>query len=256
LLACAFAALWGLLTLVDLVDLFGVEGLTADNERKFADAVIEYMTERHDEIDDDSLRAPLLAIKSRLCDAAGIADTAIRLHFIDDDDVNAFALPDDRVIVLAGLIEECRTPEELAGVLAHELAHIERRHVVKKLTKDIGVIMLTTIAAGDAGGEIMRETAAHISSTAFDREQESEADADAVRYMAAAGIDPESFANFLFRIAKEKDIPRSLVILSTHPHSTDRASKILQLKKEQSFEPRELMSGEEWRDYQMLVKGR
>jgi predicted Zn-dependent protease len=115
--------------------------------------------------------------------------------------------------------------------------------------------MLMTIAGGQSGGEILRQTARTLSSTAFDRGQESEADTAAVGIMAAAGIDPEHLANFLYRLSQEKDdVPKSLEWLSTHPNSADRAAVILALRREADLVPRPIADSLAWTAYQRTVE--
>ena len=93
----------------------------------------------------------------------------------------------------------------------------------------------------------MREAAKMLSSTAFDREQESEADRSAVQYLAKAGIDPEELATFLFRLSGEKfDIPKRFELLSTHPNSSDRAAEIEKLRKNEEIHPRPIVTRGEW----------
>ncbi len=63
----------------------------------------------------------------------------IKVHLLFKDEVNAFALPDGHLVIFSGLILESENPEELSGVLAHELAHIELNHVMTKLMREVGL---------------------------------------------------------------------------------------------------------------------
>jgi predicted Zn-dependent protease len=254
LFVSVFFSAWFLLDRVDFMGALDIEQLSRDNEKKLGDLIVETITAEHREIRADSARGLTAEILSRLCDANGIPDTSIRLSIVDNADVNAFALPDSRLVVYSGLIAYCKTPGELAGVVAHETAHIEHRHVMQKLVKEVGLTMLMTIAGGRTGGEILKQTAKTLSSTAFDREQESDADTTAVRYMAAAGVDPEELANFLYRLSQEKnDIPKSLEWISTHPNTSDRAAEILKLKHSASFTLRPIADSLTWSAYQRRV---
>jgi predicted Zn-dependent protease len=222
-LAVLFFGTWFLLANVDFVDLFQVDQFTKDNEHRLGKFILEAVQRGNDELDSDTVQACLENIKKRLCQANSIEDSSITIHILIKDDVNAFALPDRQLVVYTGLIRYCKSPEELSGVLAHEIAHMEHRHVMKKLVKEVGLTMLTTIAGGESSGEIGRQIAGMLSSSAFDREQESEADVSAVHMMAKADIDPEHLANFLFRLSREtKNIPKNFEWLSTHPNSQDR----------------------------------
>lgn len=89
--------------------------------------------------------------------------------------MNAFSLPDGHLIVFSGLILNSDSPEELAGVVGHELAHIELNHVMKKLVKEVGLSTLISLITGNSGSDMIKETAKTLSLTAFDRNLEKDA---------------------------------------------------------------------------------
>jgi predicted Zn-dependent protease len=255
ILAICFFGTWFVLSKINYRELFEIDKLTKENERRLGGIILDAVKKNHQEIVSDSALILVNGIKNKLCEANNIQDSSVTLNIFMDDDVNAFALPARYLIINTGLIEYCKTPEELAGVIAHEIAHMEHHHVMKKLLKGVGLSMLMTIAGGESGGEILRETIKLLSSTAFDREQESEADASAVHLMAAAGIDPEQLANFLFRLSQEKDnVPKHFEWLATHPNSQDRSAEILKLRKHESFNPHPIANNDEWIKLQKHIK--
>jgi predicted Zn-dependent protease len=253
-LATLFFGTWFLLSNVDFVDLFQIEQFTKDNEHRLGEFILDAVRRGNNELDSDTVRACLDSIKKRLCQANGIKDSSITIHILIKDDVNAFALPNRQLVVYTGLIRYCKSPEELSGVLAHEIAHMEHRHVMKKLVKEVGLTMLTTIAGGESNGEIGRQVATLLSSSAFDREQETEADISAVHMMAKADIDPEHLADFLFRLSLEKNnIPKNFEWLSTHPNSQDRSAEILKLRKQETYHGRPVTDGGTWAKVREIV---
>jgi predicted Zn-dependent protease len=255
LLAACFLGCWYLLASLKLTQVFRVEELSRENEHRIGTYVAEAFTRGVDELGADSARALTAALERRICEANGIADSGITLHVVANGDVNAFSLPDRHLVVNTGLILYCASADELAGVIAHELAHMEHRHVMKKMVKEIGLGMLATIAGGKSTGEILRQTAKTLSSTAFDREQESDADSASVRYLQAARIDAEGLANFLFRLAGEKnDVAKSFEWISTHPNSNDRAAAILKLTNERSAASAPAASDSAWKAYQRVIR--
>src|SRR5690606_8652338 len=119
-------------------------------------------------------------------------------------------------------------PEELIGVIGHEIAHVELDHVMKKLIKEIGLSVLVSMTTGRSGSEVIKETTRILSSSAFDRSLEKEADLKAVEYLAKAGIAAHFFADFLNRLAKDEDKTSTyLSWISSHPDSKGRSEYIL-----------------------------
>ena len=246
-IAVLFFGTWFLLSRFDYLKLFRVDELTREAEHNLGELILDELQKRNGELSSDTVYHVVEGIKERLCTANGIADSSITLHIIVSNEVNAIALPDRQLVVYTGMIGYCKTPEELSGVLAHEIGHIQHGHVMKRLRKEVGLSMLTTLAGGDAGSEIARETARLLSSTAFDRTLESEADAAAVHMMARADIDPQSFADVIFRLSREtNDFPKRLEWISTHPNTADRCAEILRLRKQETVHARAVASEASW----------
>jgi predicted Zn-dependent protease len=246
-----FFGMWFSLSQVNFIDRADMESFSKENEKRLGDFILKTIKATGQEVDSAKVRAVIDSIGRRLCEKNNIDYEKIKIHVIKSHEVNAFALPDHNMVIYSGLIMDAKNAEEVAGVMAHEIGHMEKNHVMKKLVKEIGIAMLFTIAGGDAGFEIMKEAARVLSSTAFDRSQESEADAFAVELMAKANIDPEYLANFLFRMGQSHDIPEELVWLSTHPDSKERASEILNKKKEYTFEEIPVLNAS-WEEVQKL----
>jgi predicted Zn-dependent protease len=131
------------------------------------------------------------------------------------------------MVVYSGLLKAVKNDGELAGVLGHELAHMELSHVMKKLGKEVGLSVLISITTGELGGDAIKEVIGMLSSSAYDRKLEKDADVQAVKYLMKAGIDHNDFANFLDRLGQEEaGVPKELSWLSTHPDSRERAKYI------------------------------
>jgi predicted Zn-dependent protease len=131
--------------------------------------------------------------------------------------------------------------------MAHELAHIEKDHVMKKLTKEIGITLISAIISGNGNREMIGEMIHMISSNHYSRDLESEADAVAVEYLANANINPENLANFLFRFSNDyADVPKQLEWVSTHPIAKERAAEILNLCNEIDIEEKPVIDANRW----------
>ena len=147
-------------------------------------------------LESDTVLAPLDSLLSHLCEANDIERDKIKLHVVQSNEVNAFAFPDNHLVVFTSLIAKCENQEELCGVMAHEIAHMQKGHIMKKLVKEVGLSALVGMASGGQSGEVLRSTAKLLSSTAYDRTLESEADKTAVFYLLQSGINPEPLVNF------------------------------------------------------------
>jgi predicted Zn-dependent protease len=141
-----------------------------------------------------------------------------------DKQVNAFAMPGGYVVVFSGLIEQARTPEEIAGVLAHEVQHVELRHSLKNLLHGLGWRAVLSLALGDFAGGVWANMADQLGSLKFGRDLEREADMQGLAALKRAGIAPEGMASFFEIMAKQDG--GEIALLSSHPTSDERLASI------------------------------
>jgi predicted Zn-dependent protease len=113
--------------------------------------------------------------------------------------------------------------------------------------------MLFAIVGGDAGFEIVRQTGKTLSSSAFDRSQEQEADDYAVEILAGSNIDPQHLSNFFFRLGQKNNIPEELAWISTHPDTRERAARIIKKKKEFEYQEKAIIAMP-WADVKKLLQ--
>jgi predicted Zn-dependent protease len=210
---------------------FGIEKVTTDLDQKLGDVFWESYSADMVEVKDDKVILPIIKMVDQLCSENGIKSSSIKVHVVNNKEINAFAMPGRHLVVHTGLIQFADHQEEIAGVVAHEIAHIESGHVVKKLGKEIGLSILMNLTLGDIGGEVVRNALSTITSTAYDRSLEKEADLKAVDYMIAAKMNPTYLASFLEKLDKQSQTPEVLQWVSTHPDSKERVSYINQKVK-------------------------
>jgi predicted Zn-dependent protease len=154
------------------------------------------------------------------------------IKVIDSDEINAFALPGGFFYVNSGLVLAADEEAELAGVMAHEIAHVAARHATRQMTRsqwaNIGSIPLIFVGGGI--GYAVRAAASFglpMTFLTFSRGFEAEADYLGLEYMYKAGYDPQAFISFFEKIqAKEKKKHGTLAkAFSTHPQTPDRIEK-------------------------------
>ena len=141
-------------------------------------------------------------------------------HITRDDSINAFAMPGGFVVFHTGLLKRADSAEEVAGVLAHEVQHVERRHGLRGLVHAAGWKVILSLVIGETGASIAGTWAENLGALSFSRSQESEADDLGARRLMAMQIDPRGMATFFRRLAAEGgSVP---TLLSSHPSSEDR----------------------------------
>ena len=159
------------------------------------------------------------------------AKVPFTIKVIDSEDVNAFALPGGFFFVNSGLILKADSEAELAGVMAHEIAHVAARHGTKQATRgeiaQLATIPLIIMTYGTWTGYGIYQAASilvPIGFLKFSRGFESEADMLGLEYMYKAGYDPTAFVNFFEKIqTMEKRKPGTMAkVFSTHPPTDDR----------------------------------
>lgn len=146
----------------------------------------------------------------------------------DDDGINAAALPNGKISVLSGLLRVADTPDSLAAVLGHEIAHATENHVMDRAKKGARTDMLVLLGSAATGinSDMLRQGAAIGMTLPYARDQETEADLVGLQYMAKAGFDPRA-AMYLWKnmSAANKGAPPEM--LSSHPSDDTRLDNIV-----------------------------
>ncbi|MBZ5580942.1 MAG: M48 family metalloprotease [Acidobacteriia bacterium] len=163
------------------------------------------------------------------------SDAAFPFTFtvLENDNLNAFALPGGYVFVNTGLIEIADEEDELAGAMAHEIAHVAARHMTRQATRSQLANILSaplSILLGGTGGYAARQAAGvaiPMTFLSFDRKAEAEADYLGVQYLYAAGYDPTGTISIFEKMeALERKRPGTIsALFSTHPPDRERIRK-------------------------------
>jgi predicted Zn-dependent protease len=153
-----------------------------------------------------------------------------RWYVSDDDEVNAYALPGGIVVVNKGMIEEAASAEELAGVLAHEVQHVEHRHTLQQLISSAGWAAVLAVVLGDVSA-ITAIVLHQLGNLRNSRKLEAQADTEGMKALARAGIPLDGMASLFQRLqaqeAKKGD--EGPALLSSHPATRERIADLEQL---------------------------
>lgn len=197
-------------------------------ERNLGDAMIGDMGNRlcHTPEGDAAL--------AKLLDAVDPAQEKVRAGVANIGMVNAVALPGGQVLLFDGLVQDAETPEELAGVLGHEVGHVRERHVMTALLRQFGLSILLSGANSGVG-----ETVFGLASMGYSRDAEREADEYARERMAESDISPLGAADFFERIGGDAEGEQNAVIgwVSSHPDPRERAEAYRAAAEGKNFTP-------------------
>jgi len=213
-------------------------------------------------------RAALDRLTQRLVMATSEVPPTIQVTVIDWNLINAFAAPGGRLVLTRGLLESAGSPEEVAGVLAHELGHALELHPEAGLIRAVGLGLAADLIF--AGSGTATNIGLILTQLSYTREAEREADAHAIRILKTAGISPKGFGDFFERIEatygsgsrvekgdekKEKKQgvgARLLTILSTHPLTPERVALV---RKQAPYPTTPALSDADWRALRGICAG-
>jgi Zn-dependent protease with chaperone function len=168
---------------------------------------------------------PLESLAERLRQAAGI-EQPLEVIVVDYGLVNAFATPGGVVVVTRGLIEDAQGPDEVAGVLAHEIGHVRHDHPTQGMLRSMGISALLQFLTGGSDLEGLASAAGVLTFLSYSRAAEEEADSTAIEILTTAGINADGLGRFFGRLqADEKGSGIAGLIpswLSTHPPTEAR----------------------------------
>jgi predicted Zn-dependent protease len=170
-------------------------------------------------------RAALDRLTANLAAAAG-APYDFRVAVLDLPVNNAFALPGGRIVIFKGLIDFAESPDEVAGVLAHEIGHVVERHGTERIVQSLGLGFFFGIMLGDFGSSAVALAGETLVNLSYSRDAETEADSVAVDLLGQAGVASGGLASFFKRLEESgPEMHPALQMLSSHPASELRAQR-------------------------------
>jgi predicted Zn-dependent protease len=213
--------------------------LSLSEEKELGKKILELFRDRLPLIEDGELIAYVQSVGERIARQIGITPYQFQFFVVNEGVPNAFAIPGGYIFIYRGLIELMQSEGELASILAHELAHIQARHVHRRLeeSKLINIASLAGVVAGvllgmSGGSGAKASQAISMGAMAgartyelqFSRENEREADQIGLKYLTAAGYPPRDMVSIMERLNQDKWRASSKLpsYLSTHPALGER----------------------------------
>lgn len=153
------------------------------------------------------------------------------VEVFDSEDINAFAMPGGHIGVYTGILKVAENQDQLATVIGHEVAHVTRQHALNRVNREMttqaGVIAGSAVlGGGQATGQLLSMGAQLGLSLPYGRAQESDADVVGLKYMAAAGFNPQQSIQLWKNMAKKSKLGPA-AFLSTHPSGDTRIQDLI-----------------------------
>jgi predicted Zn-dependent protease len=197
---------------------------------------------------DSHIAAYVRRVGLALTRVSEVPGLAFRFFVVNDDKINAFALPGGYVYITRGLIALADDEAEMAAVLAHEIGHVTARHSAQRYSEAMAMNLGLTVfgivgsAAGvPAGAGNLASLGAQLYLQSYSREQELEADVLGIRYLTRAGYDPDAMTRFFRKLESHKRLEAILSgdpgaaqrnhVLATHPRTADRIRQAARLAR-------------------------
>jgi Zn-dependent protease with chaperone function len=247
LLAMLFGGLVLLWTQKDRIAEYIADRIPVSWETQFGDQVFKQFENDGTILTNSAWEGSVSSITSRLLPVVQKSGYEFKFHIKQDTNVNAFAIPGGHVVILTGLLEHADSAEEVAGVLAHEIAHVTRRHTLRNIIKSAGLLVILQAVLGDTSGlfGMAAEASRYLLEQKFSRDFEREADDTGWSYLVEANIDPRGMTRFFEKLKQlvadsgMATMENSLSLVNTHPTSQERIDRLTakweQLPKKSGF---------------------
>ena len=210
----------------DAIVALAVDRIPVEWERQIGESAKAEFLAGHQVLHEGPAVEAVQEITKRLTEQIPSNPYRFEVTVVRSETVNAFALPGGFVVVFTGLLKKAESPDEVAGVLGHELNHVLHRHGLQRTVKTLGLVAVVSIFLGNRDGLVglAKQLGIELISLKFGREQETEADLDGLRLVHRARIAPEGIVRFFERLSEADKL--HVELLSTHPMSAARAERL------------------------------
>jgi predicted Zn-dependent protease len=216
--------------------------LSGTDEYQLGAMVIHQLRQQNAIIEDPEITEYLNAVAARLATQAPDGAPHFQIFAVRDNAINAFALPGGFICINAGLIIQTRTESELAGVMAHEMAHVTQHHIARQIRAEsqqslttaaamLAAILLGTLGGGGGqaieGGIAAAQGLAVQQQINFTRDNEAEADRVGIGFLAGAGFNTRAMADFFETIGRTEGLAGTYIpaMLQDHPVTSVRIAE-------------------------------
>jgi predicted Zn-dependent protease len=239
LIGLVWAAVWGASYLKDYVAGKATLWIPVQWEQKLGDVALAQIKTQTRFINDPAVLESLNRIAAPLLSAVPNRSYRFALFVSDVREVNAFALPGGYLVFNRGLLERAKTPEEIQGVLAHEVAHVLKRHSLAQLAQNIGLGVAVQALWGNENPylDYLIRNGSQLISLKFTRDHERAADDLGWELLQNAQINPQGMVNFFAELKAEMDVKGKgsygpgAAFLSTHPTPQERIERLEHKKR-------------------------
>jgi beta-barrel assembly-enhancing protease len=209
--------------------------VSMEQEEELGNLFKDLIWDQYPTVKDSYADSALQQIARRLTTAIDSTDYRYQFTIIKSKEVNAFTIPGGNIYVFSGLLEMADSPEEVAAVLAHEIGHAEKRHVVTKLINEMSMSAIVAVLSG-GDPSVITQMLQSVVSNGFSREHEDEADVFALELLENARVPPKSMARFFQKMnEKNLDYSEDLEFMMTHPHNNKRIERARKYKTKNTF---------------------
>lgn len=219
ILLVIFLAIWIYFIYNPVVDSKVVKTSYLEKETEIKNKLIEFMNYKAAGSDTTELMKALSEIQFLVQDK----NVNYELYYSNSEEINAFALPGNLIVINRGIIKQCESPEELIGVLTHEVGHLKEGHISEQIITSLGIALLFSTDASTTS-----EVSQILAQSAFSRDMETEADDYAIKKMQELEISPYYMSKLFKRLYTKSDVIPEF--LSTHPGMHKRISKFSKFK--------------------------
>jgi len=226
-------------------------------EEKLGDTILGSMSPEESRRNAPQTQQALEEIVARLLATDPQQPYKIKIHLQSDSLVNAFALPGGHIIVFQGLLDQTDSAEEMAGILAHELQHVLRRHTTQAIIRSVSIYLIFSTLTGDVTGamQTVLDTASNLGHLSMNRSMETEADRDGMLMILKAGINPAGMIQAFQKLddnlnsdknqsspddLKTESSSNILKYISTHPLGAERVKNLQDIARnsaEKNYSP-------------------